>query len=221
MESTTLQAERRGTGHHEVRELRSAERVPAVVYGSGAAPQTIAVDARSLHKALVAAGSGLIGIQVGKTAVVQVLPREIQRDPVKRHIIHVDFQAVSLTEKLRLHVPIQQTGVAPISNNSDLVLVRVTDSIEIECLPTDIPNHVMADISKLETVDDEILARDLVLPASVRLVTDPAQVIFAVTVARAAVEEEVEAAEPVSAEDVEVIAKGKAAKGPEAEVPEA
>ncbi len=215
MENVNLQAERRGTGRHQVRELRLAEQVPAVVYGPGVPPQSLVIQARALQKALVAAGSSLIALQVGQDPVVQVLSREIQRDPVRRNIIHVDFQAVAMNQKLRVHVPIEQIGVAGISSNPDLLLVRVTDNVEIECLPVDIPSHLVADISKLVTLDDEILAKDLALPANVRLVTEPEHVIFAVTMARAAVEEEEVIAEEPTVAEVEVIAKGKAAKGDE------
>jgi large subunit ribosomal protein L25 len=142
------------------------------------------------------------------------LTREIQRDPIKRTLLHVDFQVVSLTEKLRLHVPIEPEGTAPILDNPDMVLVRVMDAIEVECLPADIPNHVVADISKLMTVDDEVLAGDLQLPSGVRLMTDPDHVVYSVTLSRAAAVEEAEAA-AAAAEEVEVVAKGKAAKGEE------
>jgi large subunit ribosomal protein L25 len=216
MDKVTLKAETRGVGRHQVRELRLKDQVPAVIYGAATDPQTIAVGARELHKALVAAGSGLIGVQVAKKPVLQVLTREIQRDPVKRNIIHVDFLAVSLTEKLRVTVPVEQHGVAPVLTSGDFILVRVADNIEIECLPTDIPNHILADISKLETVNDEVLARDLVLPESVRLVTEPEHVIFAVAISRAATEAEETAVEgEEETTEVEVIAKGKAAKAEE------
>jgi large subunit ribosomal protein L25 len=220
MDRVILPAETRGTGRHQVKELRLQERVPAVIYGAAIEPQTVAVEARALHKALVAAGRGLITLEVKNAPDVQVLTREIQRDPVRRNIIHVDFLAVSLTDRLRVSVPVEQKGVAPVLEAGDYVLVRVTDSIEIECLPSDIPSQVVADVSKLETVDDSLLARDLPLPEHVTLVTAPDHVIFAVTVSRAAIEaaeEEAEEAveEEMEADEVEVIAKGKAAKADE------
>ena len=218
MEKVILQADTRDTGRHQVRELRLQEQVPAIIYGAAIEPQAVAVEARALHKALVSAGRGLITLEVKNSPDVQVLAREIQRDPVRRNIIHVDFLAVSLTERLRVTVPVQQHGVAPVLEAGDFVLVRVADSIEIECLPSDIPSHVVADVSKLETVDDSLLARDLALPEKVKLVTAPDHVIFAVTVSRAALEaeEEVVAEEPeAGTAEVEVIAKGKAAKAEE------
>jgi large subunit ribosomal protein L25 len=214
MEKIVLQAEPRRVGRHQLREMREANLVPAVVYGVKQEPQVVAVDAKALHKALHAAGTGLLSLQIASKAPIQVLPREVQRDPVKRSFLHVDFQVVSMTEKLRLHIPIEQGGTAPVLSNPDMVLVRRMDAVEVECLPGDIPPHLVADISKLETVDDELLVGDLLLPSRVRLMTDPTYVVFSVTMSRAAAEEEAEAAE-VTAEEVEVVAKGKAARGEE------
>lgn len=218
MEKIVLQAEPRGVGRHQIREIREANRVPAVVYGAKKEAQVVAVDAKALRKALHVAGTGLVSLQIGDQAPVQVLTREIQRDPVKRSLLHVDFHVVSMTEKLRLHIPIEQDGTAPVLSNPDMVLVRRMDTIEVECLPADIPAHLMADISKLETVDDDLLVGDLRLPAGVRLMTDPTHIVFSVTISRAAAEEEAAEA-AVATEEVEVVAKGKAARGEE--LPEA
>ena len=218
MESIVLQAEMRGVGRHPVRELRLAARVPAIVYGPGVEAQAIALDARALGRALRSAGSGLVSLQIAGQPPVQVLPREVQRDPIKRHLLHVDFQAVSMTETLRLHISIEQRGVAPVTGSPDVVLVRHTDSVKIECLPADIPGHLEADMSVLKKLDDQLLARDLILPQGVKLVTDPTHVVYSVTLARAAVEEE-EVAEVAAPVEVEVVAKGKAAKGEDA-IPE-
>ena len=218
MEKIVLQAEPRGVGRHQIREIREANRVPAVVYGAKKEAQVVAVDAKALRKALHVAGTGLVSLQIGDQAPVQVLTREIQRDPVKRSLLHVDFHVVSMTEKLRLHIPIEQDGTAPVLSNPDMVLVRRMDTIEVECLPADIPAHLVADMSKLETVDDDLLVGDLRLPAGVRLMTDPTHIVFSVTISRAAAEEEAAEA-AVATEEVEVVAKGKAARGEE--LPEA
>jgi large subunit ribosomal protein L25 len=214
MDKIVLQAEPRGVGRHQLREIREANLVPAVVYGAQKEAQVVAVNAKALHKALRAAGTGLLSLQIGSHEALQVLTREVQRDPVKRSFLHVDFQVVSMTEKLRLHIPIELGGTAAVLSNPDMVLVRRMDTVEIECLPADIPPHLVADVSKLESVDDELLAGDLLLPARVRLLTDPSHVAFSVTLSRAAAEEEAAAVEAAS-EEVEVLAKGKAARGEE------
>lgn len=219
MEKITLTAELRRTGRHAIRELRAAGRVPAVVYGAHQTPQSISVQARELAKALHAAGTGLITLLLPAQGEVQTLAREVQRDPVSHRVLHVDFQAVSMTEKLRLEVPIVHEGVAPVLSGSDIVLVRNMDAVEIECLPTDIPAHIVADISRLKTVNDEVLVKDLLVPAGVKILTDPDHVVFSVAISRAAAEEELPTEAP-SAEDVEVVAKGKAKEAAEETVVE-
>lgn len=212
MEQIILDAELRGVGRHPVRELRDVQRVPAVVYGANTQAQPIAVNAKALHKALRAAGSGLLTLEISGQSPVKVLAREVQRDPIKHHVLHVDFQAVSMTDKLRLHVPVTAEGDAPAMKlNGDLVLVRGLDSIEIECLPSDIPNHLVANLSKLQTEDDEVLVSDLIMPDGVKVVTAHDHVVFSLTLSRAGITEE-EAAEGSTTSDVEVVAKGKAAK---------
>jgi large subunit ribosomal protein L25 len=219
MEKVTLEAELRGTGRHPVRELRDVARVPAIVYGGGVKAQAIAVNAKALQKALHGAGTGLLTLEIAGQGPLQVLAREVQRDPVRHNLLHVDFQAVSLTEKLRLEVPLVHAGEAPAMRaNGDLVLVRNLDRVEIECLPRDIPGHLVADLTRLKTEHDELLVRDLNLPSGVRIVTPADHVAFSLTLSRAGTLEEAEGEAPAA--EVEVVAKGKAAKEGAEEAPE-
>jgi large subunit ribosomal protein L25 len=220
MEKITLDAELRGVGRHPVRELRDVARVPAVIYGAGVEAKPISVNAKALQKALHQAGSGLLTLQLIGDSPLNVLPREVQRHPVKHNVLHVDFQAVSMTEKLRLHVPIIHEGDAPAMKlNGDLVLVRNLDSVEIECLPADIPNHLVANLTKLQGEDDEVLAGDLAVPNGVKVLTAHDQVIFSLTLSRAGTLEEAEEGAATAAEP-EVVIKGKAAKEGAEETPE-
>ncbi len=208
MEKVTLQAESRNTGRHPIRELRNVSRVPAVVYGQGMDALAVSLDAKKLGLALRAAGNGLLEMEIPGQAVLHVLVRELQRHPVKHNILHVDFLAVSMTQKVRMEVRVVQEGVAPILSNQDMVLVRNMDTIMIECLPGDIPEHLVADLAKLVTVDDEVLVSDIVAPVGVKILTEGDHVVFAVTPSRAAVEEE-EVTEAPKADEVEVVAKRK------------
>jgi len=208
MEKILLQAEPRNTGRHALRELRNADRVPAVVYGPELSPQPVSVDRKALHSALVTVGTGLLSLRIGSQRPVEVLVREVQRHPVKHNALHVDFQAVSMTERIRLEVPIVIEGVAPVLKSADMVQVRNLDSVEIECLPADIPGHLVADISRLHKADDTVLVRDLIVPAGVKVLADPEQVVISVTMSRAAAIEEAPA-EEVAAGEVEVVTKRK------------
>ena len=220
MEKITLDAELRGVGRHPVRELRDVARVPAVIYGAGVEAKPISVNAKALQKALHQAGSGLLTLQLVGDSPLNVLPREVQRHPVKHNVLHVDFQAVSMTEKLRLHVPLIHEGDAPAMKlNGDLVLMRNLDSIEIECLPADIPNHLVADLTKLQGDDDEVLVSDLAVPNGVKVLTAQDHVVFSLTLSRAGILDETEEGAATAAEP-EVAIKGKAAKEGTDEAPE-
>lgn len=206
MEQVTLKAEPRMTGRHANRELRDIERVPGVIYGQKMEALPISVDRKALGIALHAAGGRTIELEIPGQALVHVLTREIQRHRTKHNVLHIDFLAVSMTEKVRLDVPIVPQGHAPILDTPDMVLVRNMDAVEIECLPGDIPAHLVADLAKLVTADDEILVQDLALPDGVKVLTEGNHVVFSVSLSRAALVEEEEAP---SADEVEVVTKRK------------
>lgn len=207
MEQVTLEAEPRTTGRHSNREVRNEQRVPCVVYGKGQEAMAISVDRKLLGQALHRAGGRTIELSLPGQGQVHVLTREVQRDVIKHRVLHVDFLAVSMTEKVRLSVPVVSEGIAPALDGGELVLVRGLDSVEIECLPGDIPEHLVVDLSPLKTVHDEVLVKDLRVPEKVRVLAEPTQVLFAITASRAAAVEEAEGEEAPSADEVEVIKK--------------
>ena len=214
MADTTLKAEPRSSGRHAVRELRDTAKVPAVVYGPGI-NEPIAVDSRELRKALIHAGTGLIALSIGDREPLQVLAREVQHHPFKRYTQHVDFLAVSMTEVLRVEVPIHLEGSSPALARAGTVLIHNMETVEVECLPTDIPQHLVADLGKLVTIEDSIYARDLVIPANVKLLENPNHVVISITMSRTEAEAEAVSAEAAPTTEVEVVAKGKAKEGEE------
>ncbi len=217
MAEISLQAEPRNSGRHAVRELRLGEQVPAVIYGPGVETQAVAINARELQRAMKAAGTGLIALRVGSAEPVQVLAREVQHHPVKHHTLHVDFLAVAMNETLRLEVPVMLEGTAPIMSRSGIIMLHETDAVEIECLPRDIPQHLVANLGKLKDEHDQILVSDLVVPANVKVLTDQDHVLVSLTMSRTEAEAEAVAAEAPTAAEVEVVGKGKAKEGEEEE----
>jgi large subunit ribosomal protein L25 len=205
MEQVTLEAEPRTTGRHANRELRNDQRVPCVVYGNGREAMAVSVDRKLLGQALHRASGRTIELNLPGQGQLHVLTREVQRDSIKHRVLHVDFLAVSMTEKVRLSVPVVPDGVAPALDGVELVLVRGLDTVEVECLPGDIPANLVIDVTSLVSVHDEVLVKDLQVPAGVVVLTDPTQVLFSVTPSRAAVAEEAEEPEETSADEVEVI----------------
>lgn len=208
MENVTIQAETRTAGRHSNRELRDAQRVPGVVYGRGHEALAVSMDRKLLGIALHKASGRTIELTVPGQGLMHVLAREIQRHPTKHNILHIDFLAVSMTEKVRVSVAVVAEGQSPALSNPDMVLVRGLDSVEIECLPGDIPEHLAANLSALASMRDEFLAKQLQLPDKVKLLTDGEQVLFAITPSRAAAVEEA-AEETPAADNVEVVKKGK------------
>lgn len=206
MDKVVLKATKRDVTGKQVNALRRSGRLPAVIYGRHTEPVNITLDAHDASLALSKVGSSsLISIEVDGTEF-PALVRERQRDYIKDRLLHVDFLAVSLTEKLRAEVRLELTGVSPAVKDSDAVLVTGLHTLTVECLPADLPELLLVDIGSLVKVGDSIHVRDVSLGDKVQILDDPDEMIVNATYAKI----EVEAA-PVVAE---------AAVAPEAEAGE-
>jgi large subunit ribosomal protein L25 len=172
---------RAGRGKGEARRLRRAGRVPAVAYGSGLEPTPVSVDGLELYHALrTDAGlNALIRLSVdGDTHLT--LARELQRHPVRRDILHVDFVAVDRTQKVAVEVPIVLTGEAPGADEGGVV-DHVLFTASVEVLPLDVPDQIELDVSDMQLGDVKRL-EDLPLPEGVDLLEDPERTVVSVYV---------------------------------------
>ncbi len=216
MANVIVKATHRTVIGKQVRALRRAGQLPGVLYGRHIEPAPISMDAREASRILShLTSSSLVTIDL-EGQEYPSLVRESQRNPIKRNLVHVDFQVVSLTEKLRTHVGIEVTGISPAVKDFNAVLVTSLDELEVECFPQHLPERIVVDISRLTNVGDGIHVRDIVLSENVKVLSDPEEMVVVVTASRA--EEEV-AAEAIQVEEMaepEVIEKGKK----EEEVPE-
>lgn len=191
MEKVVLKATKRDVTGKQVSALRRAGKLPAVIYGRRTEPVSITLDAHVAGLALSKVGSSsLITVDVdGKE--YPALVRERQRDYIKGTLKHVDFLAVSLTETIRAEVRIEITGLSPAVKDFNAVLVTGLHAISVECLPTDLPDHVDVDISSLAQVGDGIHVGDLQLPENVQILSDPGEMIVVATYAKEEAVEEV------------------------------
>ena len=201
---------RDAAGKGGARKLRSSGQIPAVIYGHGRDPQTLSLNARDLDKLLshIQAESTVIEVSVGGTTS-KTLIREIQRHPIKRQILHVDFQALVAGEKVTVNIPITLTGIPEGVRLGGGVLDQTLREIEIEVDPANIPDHIEFDVTNL-VIGDSVHVSDLKVPAGVEVLDDPESSV-AVLAAPRAVIEETAAAEPVegaAAAEPEVIGKG-------------
>lgn len=197
MEKVVIKAVRRDVSGKQVKALRRSGQLPAVIYGRRVEPISIMLEAHSASLALGRlTSSSLVTISVdGKE--YPALVREKQRNYIKGNLLHVDFLAVDLKENIRARVGIDITGVSPAVKDLNAVLVNGLTQLEVECLPTDLPERVVVDISSLAQVGDGIHVRDITLPEKVRVLDDPDEMVVVATYAK---EEEIE--EPVVAEAV-------------------
>jgi len=198
LEKVVLQASRRNVIGKQVGALRQAGKLPAVLYGHHVDSTPIVLDAHETTLTLSRLTSSSLVIINLEGTEYPTLVREKQRHPVKHHLIHLDFQALSLTEKTHVTVGIELTGTAPAIKTYGAVLVHPLTELEVECLPQEMPERVVVDISGLVEIGDAIHVRDLQLPGGVEILTDPEEVIVSATAARA--EEAAPAAEEEAAE---------------------
>src|SRR5215472_15357914 len=149
------------------RRLFREGKLPAVVYGHNAAPTPLTLDRLEFQKVFVKSGrTHLVDLQIdGKTE--KVLVREIQTHPRRLGPIHVDLYQVDLQEKIRVEVPIHLVGESAAVKRGDADILQPIHELEVECLPTDIPEGFNVDISPLADIDDELRVSQITVPKGV------------------------------------------------------
>jgi len=196
-------------GKEHAKKLRRKGIIPAVVYGAETSTLPLEVEAKSFH-ALLRSGLGenviiTLNIDDQKNGDKKVLIRELQRDPVWGEILHVDFQQISLSKKLTIKVPIHLVGI-PIGVQQDGgILQHVLRELEVECLPTEIPEKIEVDVANLK-IGDSIHVGDVKLEKA-QILTDPQGSI--VSVVPPTVFKEPEVAPAAAVEEPEVITEKK------------
>lgn len=160
-----LNAEIRNALGKKVKHLRSAGWTPATIYGNGFEAKSIQLNTKELVKVFDEVGeSGLVDIIIdGKS--YPVLFRNPQYQPVDGSLMHVDAYKVNLKEKITATVPLEFVGESPAVKAGN-VLIEVTNEIEVEALPADLPEEIQVDISKLENLEQTISVADLVIDRS-------------------------------------------------------
>jgi large subunit ribosomal protein L25 len=213
MEEILLDAELRGVTGKQVKRLRRDGLVPAVIYGRRTEPVALKIEQRALRDVLKKAGTNrLITLNVGGLEDSRrVLVRELQRDAISHAVVHVDLYEVVMTEKITAEVPVALIGASPPVRDGEGILFQGLDSVEIECLPGDLPPNIEIDISGLTAIDQTILVRDLKLSDAIEILSEPDEIIVRILPLE---EEEIE--EVVVAEVPEVEVVGEEEK-PEAE----
>lgn len=212
MEKVILNAEiREETGKTKAKELRKKGMIPGVVYKGGKEPINLKINARDLFNVLrTSAGSNvLITLKIkddkkktDRTCII----KELQQNPIKDDIIHVDLKQISLTEKIEVKIPIHPHGEPEGVVKDGGILEHTLWEVEVECLPTDIPEKIEVEVDSMK-IGDTIYVKDLSIPPEVKILSDPELTVL--SVASPAKEEVVEEVPVEEVAEPEVIAKGK------------
>jgi large subunit ribosomal protein L25 len=162
---------RLGNGRNSVKKVRAQGQVPAVIYGATQPALNLQLSARELTEVLAHASGEhlLVDLQIsgeGKVENRLALIQEVQHDPVRRNVLHVDFHAVNADEKIHAQVPVEAFGESIGVKTYGGLLVMLLHSVEVECLPKDLPEVIRVDISSLN-VDQALHVRELPLPSGV------------------------------------------------------
>ena len=190
-----------------MKKMRVSGFIPAIVYGGGVKNTNITVDAAKFSHILSKAGHNvIITLNMPDKSSEMVLIKEVQKNVISRDISHIDFYHVSMTKQIEISIPIMLTGEAP-GVKSGGVLSHIVREIKVKCLPADIPEKVIIDVSNLQ-IGHTIVVKDLPLPKNVEILMQSEQIV--VNIVSPTILEEVTPG--VSAEAVaepEVISKGK------------
>jgi len=203
---------REGKGKELNKKLRKEGLVPSVVYKKGEDSVSLKIDKKNFSKALhTEAGENvIIKLHIDdskKKKERMVIIKEVQKDPVKDSFLHVDFHEISLTETLKVKVPIASKGEAIGVKQEEGILQQVLWETEIECLPTSIPEKIEVDISNLK-MGEAIYVKDIHVPEGVKILDDQEIVVFSVEHAKT-VEDIIDASTEGATQEPEVIKEKK------------
>jgi large subunit ribosomal protein L25 len=177
MSEVTLNAVKREIIGKKVSGLRRQGKLPAVLYGHTIKATPITLDAKEAATVLSSlSSSSLVTIDLEGNKH-SALVRDKDRNFIKGHLLHVDFQVVSLTEKIKADVSIEQIGLSPAVKDYSGVVVTELFAVEVESLPGDLPEKIVIDLSTLKHIGDSIFVRDLDVPANVVILQDPDEVV--------------------------------------------
>jgi large subunit ribosomal protein L25 len=190
--------------------LRASGSVPANVYGPKQEPISISANAKELAKVLDEAGESTIVELTGLKETIEVLVKEVDFDPVKRGVRHVDFYAIERGKEMTTNVGLEFIGESPAEKGGIGSVTKVLHELEVTCLPSNLPSHIDVDVSSLEDEHSKITVADLITPEGVTIENEPEETVAVVSLAR---EEEEEEPQEIDMDAIEVEEKGKGEEG--------
>lgn len=213
MNRLPLKATEREILGKKVKKLRKEGIIPGHVFGKKLETEHVSVKAKDFIKVYSEAGeTSLVDLKIGEEKTRPVLIRQVQRDPVRGEVLHIDFYQVNLLEKTTVDVPILLIGEEPeIVHTGEAVVIQPMMEVSVEALPSDLPENIEVDITALIAIDDAITVADLSVSAGVTILAEPESVVVkldnAVTAEMQELLEE-QAAEAAAATEAQVVGEG-------------
>ena len=211
MHEITLIAHRREErGKQKAKALRKAGKIPAVVYGHGKPAIPLMFDAKDLLPVFKHGSSENVIITLklaDEKKEITTIIKEAQTEPIHNALLHLDLQEIQLKEKIKVKVPVKLAGVPDGVKNGGGILEHILDTVEISCLPTEIPDQITLDIQHLK-VNQSLHVSDIKL-AKGDVITDPTKVIATVLPPIVEVAPAAEGAVAETPKEPELISKGK------------
>jgi large subunit ribosomal protein L25 len=172
---------RQTSGKGVARKMRALGKIPGVVYGKGETPVAIELDHGHFHAVMRKASSEnlLVSLSIdGVKSEKMALIRDVQRDPVDGKLIHIDFQHISMTEKIRVRIPVQLEGVPDGVKNFGGIVNWMVRDLEVACLPRDIPERFVLDIAPLK-IHESLHVKDIPV-GDVEIMENPDETIVSI-----------------------------------------
>jgi len=219
MAKTEIHAELRDVTGKQVRRPRDEGWVPAVLYGAGVESRALKIQTVDAEEMVRRAGtSRLITVHVDDgDEPVQAVIRDLQRDSIRRNLLHLDLYQVQMTKSITVELPILLVGESPVAKEREGILLQGAQSIEIECLPGDLIDAVEVDLSQLVEIDQQINIGDLALPSSITVLSDLDEMVARLNPLEEIPEEEEEEEEALEFEEFEDVEPELVGRGEEEE----
>ena len=195
------------------RQLRAQGHIPAVLYGRKMGSANLSIDAKSFEKGLqqLRGENVMIDLAIeGSGEKTRVFLRDVQRDPVSDALIHVDLLRIDETQKMHFSVPVHHVGT-PIGVKEGGILDQHLRTLDIKCLPANLPSHIDADVSRLG-IHHALHVSEIIVPDMIEIQNPPTDVVFNVLAKKKVEEEVVEEEKPEGEEEPEVIDEKKKEK---------
>lgn len=191
--------------------LRISGQIPAVIYGPKQEAVAVTLDGKIFDKIRKEAGESTVLEITGLKTPVEVLIKDVEFNPIKQQVMHVDFYAVEQGKEMTTNVPLHFIGEAPVEDLRLGSVTKILHEVEVTCKPANLPNHIDVDLSVLQAVEDKIHISDLPVPKGVVIDAEPEDAVAVVSAARqsASASEDEEEETSVDMDAIEVEKKGK------------